>query len=134
MKIPAVGRRRNGEHIGPLIDVVFLLLLFFLLAGTPRSPDVFSVDPPRSEGAEPAEAHAVLVLLTADGRLAVDDRKVTREELAAAVTERGAGVEPLTIALKADAQVPSATVIEVMETLRATGVQTLRLLTVDAAR
>ncbi len=133
MRIPAVRRRRNGENIGPLIDVVFLLLLFFLLAGTPSPPEAFSVDPPRSEGALAAEIHTVLVLLTADGQLAVDERMVTRAELAAVVAARLAGAELPTIALKADAAVASDSVIAVMEILRGTGVQTLRLLTVDVS-
>jgi biopolymer transport protein ExbD len=133
MRIPAVRRRRKGENIGPLIDVVFLLLLFFLLAGTPSPPEAFSIDPPRSEGAQAAESHTVLVLLTADGQLAVDERKVTRAELAAVVAERLAGAELPTIALKADAAVASDSVIAAMEILRGTGVQTLRLLTVDVS-
>ena len=40
--------RNEDERILPLINVVFLLLIFFMLAGRLSASDPFQVEPPRS--------------------------------------------------------------------------------------
>lgn len=134
MKLATPYRHRNREHLGPLVDVVFLLLVFFLLAGHITSPDSLAVKPPESTAEAPVEQGEILILLTADGRVALNDEQVERDSLGPLLKPRLAAWPNPTIDLKADASVATGEVIHVMRVLRAAGVQRVRLLTQRAIR
>lgn len=127
----AVGRHRqrnSDEGIIPLINVVFLLLIFFMLAGKLSQIDPFTVTPPDSASESPPDGSALTVLVGSDGRIAFDGKPVKLEELAALLTGRD-GKEAAVLRLKADQQAEADRVIEVMESLRAAGIEKLSLLT-----
>lgn len=116
--------------MGPLIDVVFLLLIFFMLVGTFMPPEPIKVNPPLSESGEGAASSHLAVLLAADGRLAFEGRELERTALARTLAQRLAeGTQP-TVQLKADAARPAHEVIDVLDALRAAGIDDLVLLTV----
>ncbi|MGE0253427.1 MAG: ExbD/TolR family protein [Alphaproteobacteria bacterium] len=134
MRLPRPRRRREDEaSILPLINVVFLLLIFFLVAAKLALPDPFGIQPPASasEGAPEARVHEVLV--AADGRLAVDGETVDEAGLRAALGAIGKdAAEPLR--LKADGGAEATRVIAVMEMMREAGVAKVRLLTAPGER
>ncbi len=79
-------RRRDAPtlEITPLIDVVFLLLLFFLLTSNFVRDDNsrFPLDLPSAGAGESAtEGARVTVFLDAEGNLRLDDEQVRPEEL-----------------------------------------------------
>ena len=115
-------RRTPREAIVPMINVVFLLLIFFLMTARIAPPDPFGAHPPRAvEGGEPqgqrvlhiaedgrmalggltgaaaldalSEAGDEPVRVRADGRLAAADLARILREIAA----RGAGPDALTV-------------------------------------
>ena len=127
-------RRSDDDRILPLINVVFLLLIFFMLAGRLSAGDPFRVDPPASVSADPAEQRDLVVLVGADGRLALDGEVVEQSALPARLKQRlGDGGNGL-VRVKADAAVEALQVVEVMEVLRDAGVERLKLLTVPETR
>ena len=126
-RLLATTRRRDDDaRVLPLINVVFLLLIFFMLAGKLSSGDPFKIEPPNSAKAAAAEESAPVVLLAADGRLALDGQPTTLEDLPARLADRDASATRL----KADAATDTGKVIEVMQALHAAGVSRVRLLTV----
>lgn len=127
----AHSRRRNeDERILPLINVVFLLLIFFMLAGRFSASDPFEVEPPRSVSQGAATERDILVLVSADGRLALDGEIIESAALGAAVADRLSPDKTMRLWLKADGSAEATRVVEVMELLRAAGAEQLRLLTV----
>ena len=123
--------RTDEERILPLINIVFLLLIFFMLAGRLATSDPFHVEPARPSSEAPAETPEMLVLVGADGQLALDGDILDEAALGAAVATRlgktgGAGTR---IRLKADGGAPAVRVVAVMELLREAGVEKLSLLT-----
>lgn len=125
------GRPRNDDdRILPLINVVFLLLIFFMIAGRLTSADPFEIAPPTSASGEDPAAGEALVLVAADGRLALDGAPVSEAELA----DRLRGAEGRQIRLKADANAEAVRVVAVMEVLQEAGIEKLDLLTVPAAQ
>ena len=128
--------RRGQEMEGtlPLINVVFLLLVFFMVAGALERLDAFQVDAPRADANDTTRPERNVVLIGADGRLAYEDRIVPGpEDLGATVAEARAlaGPEaldaPLTV--KADAAADAAFVVGVLEALRSAGVRRVSLMT-----
>ena len=127
----AAGRHRernSDEGIIPLINVVFLLLIFFMLAGKLSQIDPFEVTPPDSASESLPDGSTLTVLVGADGRIAFDGLPMTLEELTELLAERK-GQDGAMLRLKADQQEEADRVIEVMESLRAAGIEKLSLLT-----
>ena len=128
----------HEERILPLINVVFLLLIFFMLAGRLAASDPFQVEPARSASEGLAERPEMLVLVGADGRLALDGAVTDEVGLKAAVAARmpkGEGVaNGVRVRLKADGRTQAVRVVTVMELLREAGVERLNLLTVPERR
>lgn len=122
--------KSDDERILPLINVVFLLLIFFMLAGRLSATDPFQVEPPRSAAEGPAAAQEAVVLLGADGRLALDGEVLERPALGQAVAHLLKDELATTIRLKADGGAEAAEAVAVMELLRDAGVERLKLLTV----
>lgn len=122
--------RNDDERVLPLINVVFLLLIFFMIAGQLSATDAFRVQPAESASEGEPEAQDVLVLVAHDGRLALDGEELEAAALEAALRERVAGREDVRVRLKADGRARATEVVAVMERLRAAGVGRLHLLTV----
>lgn len=131
MKLRKAQRRQaSDEPLIPLINIVFLLLIFFMLAGSFSTAERFDVTPPRSQSAAPVPAPQMVVLLAADGRLAIGTERVDRVQLRRRLTRRLA-VEPnLQVQLKADARLPAERLLEITDLCRALGLERLVLLTV----
>lgn len=129
MELPRRRTRTVRENVVPLINVVFLLLIFFLLAGTLDVPDLWEVDPPAAAEALPASRERARLLLTADGRIAFREHPVEGgERLAAAVAAYlQEGGDPI-VQVKADGRATAGDLLPVLETLRGAGVEELDLL------
>ena len=132
MRFEASRPKNDEERILPLINVVFLLLIFFMLAGKLSASDPFEVAPPRSISEGPPAAQDVLVLVGADGRLALDGEMVDGPALKALLAERLTAAAKVRVRLKADGRAEATRVVAVMELLREAGVKRLKLLTLPA--
>jgi biopolymer transport protein ExbD len=139
----------------PLINVVFLMLIFFMLAGQIHAPDALHVDPPVSEQGQSEIPGAIQVLLDANGRAALDGEVLTDEALAARIEQRldawrtrsshatagltGAAERSETaddlpaVTVKADAAVRHLRLRKLLDQLRAAGVERVRLLSQSAS-
>jgi biopolymer transport protein ExbD len=134
MIVPLARRHRSSEdNVLPLINVVFLLLIFFMIAGALTQAAPFDWRPARVQAAPhvPAPAEAG-VAVAADGRIAFDGEPIEAEALRARIerwqSER-AGGPPLVV--RADAKAASEHLLAVIDTVRAAGVERVRLLASD---
>lgn len=127
-------RRPPLEPVLPLINVVFLLLIFFMLAGQLAKRPPVSVDAPTSLSANGQEARdKLLLVLKPDGQWFAEDsdEALTEDALTALVAdlpEEGAEVR-----LLADAGITMTALRDRLETLQGLGVEQVRLVTRDDA-
>ncbi|NDK34411.1 ExbD/TolR family protein [Rhodovulum sulfidophilum] len=117
-------QRTRGESIVPMINVVFLLLIFFLMSARLVPPAPFEAEPPRADGAEPAAGE--MLHLSAAGDLAFGAAR--GEAVFAALAARPEAAGPLVI--RADAGVEAAALARLAARLTAEGQGPLRLVTV----
>lgn len=121
-------------NLAPMIDVVFLLLVFFMVATTfVEKEKEMGVDlPSASTGAEPAPAPTEIVInLLRDGTMKVAGRELSRDQLVAEL-ERAARVDRETpVTIRGDKDVPYQRVVGVMDTCRATGLLNIGLMTLE---
>ena len=133
MRFETPRKKSDDERILPLVNIVFLLLIFFMLAGRLAASDPFDVAPPRSVSEGQIDAQDLLVLVGADGQLALDGEEIERGALQAAVAHRLEQSLAIRVRLKADADASATSVILILEILRDAGVKQLMLLTVPEA-
>ena len=113
MILPPSPRRHRADADVPTINLVFLLLVFFLMTATLAPPDPLGVAPPSGEGEGAAQGQALSV--AADGTLGLGEAR--GDAALAALAERGPG--PLT--LRADAGLPGEALAALLPRLRAAG-------------
>jgi len=100
-----------------LIDVVFLLLIFFLVATSFDEPRL-SIELPDAETAAPPDTRETLrVEIRSSGELYVDGNPIPPAALDRVIGERAATAEGLE--LRADRDVPHGAVVEVLDRARA---------------
>lgn len=123
-------REDEDERILPLINVVFLLLIFFMIAGSLTQADPFDIAPPMSDAPELQDAPRRVIHLGADGRAALGERDLDPAAIPAALREGGAA-PPRRVWVKADADTEAAALVRLMEGLRGVGVERVHLLTIQ---
>ena len=129
MNIPKTGRAaRYDIDMVPMINFAFLLLIFFMLAGTLVPAQKMPVDPPRSALATPADPSGNVLLVTADGRVGFAGEVLAPADLPARIASwrKQHPQEPLRV--KADAAVDALRVIQLLQDLRAAGIEHVSLL------
>ncbi|WP_282607849.1 biopolymer transporter ExbD [Pelagibius sp. Alg239-R121] len=110
--------RPHHETIIALIDVVFFLLVFFMLVGRMDATSPFELSPPISVGGDSLPAGGATVSVSVDGRLALDGVEQTRidlvETLEAAVRRSDA---PLLVRINAHAEAPVRHLLQLVTAL-----------------
>lgn len=134
MRLETSRPKSDEERVLPLINVVFLLLIFIMLAGRLAMSDPFRIDPPRSASDAAAQQRELTVLIGAKGRLALDGQVMDRAQIRSAVARRASRDGSLRVLVRADGRAEAIRVIAVMELLREAGVENLNLLTLPEAR
>ncbi|MCB1760245.1 MAG: biopolymer transporter ExbD [Gammaproteobacteria bacterium] len=119
----------NSERsVLPLINVVFLLLIFCMLAGSLGRSEPFAVTAPRSTS-DGAQQQTLRLLLGSEGQLALQGEVMSEAELLQQVGQRIANHPGVGVELKADAALAGNRVVLLMEKLGEAGVDRLLLLT-----
>jgi biopolymer transport protein ExbD len=115
--------RPSGRLISltPLIDVVFILLVFFMLASS--FLDWRSVDLTVSSGTANASAkqHAIVVHLKPDGSIEIGSKLVTKQSLKTTIRARLAEKADQTVIIRSDRGVPLLRAVNILDLLRAVG-------------
>jgi len=129
------GRARIHSHldIAPLIDIVFLLLVFFMLTSTFLVPEAIELELPESKTASATDITPVIVLLDKTGQLALNGENITLEQLQQAIKPLLAENADTAITLKSDARTEVQTLLKVMDEIRAAGGTNVGLATLGAS-
>ncbi|MDE0193669.1 MAG: biopolymer transporter ExbD [Gammaproteobacteria bacterium] len=131
--------RRSGRgfavvEITPLIDVIFLLLIFFVVSTTFVRTSAIEVDLPDASGAVDGMPAGIEVRVTATGDYAVNGQALPVTERAELVRALGrardqSGDPTPLLVIAADAESRHANVVRVMDVARELGLTKLTVLT-----
>lgn len=121
------------ESILPLINIIFLLLIFFMLAGAFTTADVFEVSPPKSDNKDKVDPKEYLILIDDDNTLAYQGYKLSVEELKLKISSQleHKNKTKLIFKIKADANVDAADLIIIVDLLQDLGARNIELLTIN---
>lgn len=129
-------RQKDNEltvNITPLIDVVFLLLIFFMVSTTFTKESHLSLNLPEASGEEKTDQpHQIEILIDANGQYVVNERSLIStklESIMAALEEVSAGNTKMPLIITADAKTPHQAVITAMDAASQLGFAQLSLTT-----
>ncbi len=133
-------KRQDNVEIGlaPLIDVVFILLLFFVVTTTFTRETQLQVDLPEAVSGTPPQASELKpleVVIGADGSFSVNGKALVKNDLNSLMTSlqrESEGDSSLPLTISADSKTPHQAVITAMDAAGKLGFAHLRITTVEA--
>ncbi|NLA66859.1 MAG: biopolymer transporter ExbD [Gammaproteobacteria bacterium] len=131
-------RDRRAEDVPeinlvPLIDVILVLIIFFVVTTTFDTRSMLKLELPRAD-ARPADGEqpALSVLVNADGRYFIDDREALRtdvEAIKSTILEVAGDDRERPVLLRADARTPHQAVVTAMDALGQLGFRRISIAT-----
>lgn len=131
MKFRAHRRQPSQVNLTPLIDVVFLLLIFFMVSTTFTDETELRVELPEADTA-PAENQPDTIVLSvnAEGNYALNDRALASrsiENLMEALNIVTEGQTDVALVISADAKASHQSVVRAMDAAGRLGIERLRI-------
>ncbi|MBE9584172.1 biopolymer transporter ExbD [Mucilaginibacter sp. UR6-1] len=113
-------RKRHGRvtaevHTSALNDIMFFLLLFFLIASTVTNPNVIKLMLPKSSSGQSVSKKTITVSVTKDLKYYVDKKETPVDQLEATLGGYKSLATELTIVLYVDRTVAIQDVVQVMD-------------------
>jgi biopolymer transport protein ExbD len=117
--------RDEGINLTPMIDVVFLLLIFFLAATTFAREEVeLDLRLPEAKTGQPSGVGRQLIVnVLADGRLSVDGREVSMEALRQKLSAAGLRDRDQAVLVRGDKQAQFGVGLQVLDACRLAKIQ-----------
>ena len=128
---PLQGRRRAEVQMAPLIDCVFLLLMFYAVTTQFVSDERLKLKLPEAKTAEDAGTGAAdrppVVVVAADGTVWIDDQLVPEDQLEAKIRQMVAEAPEGAIILKGDRDADYGVVVHVLDISRSVGAKMIQM-------
>jgi biopolymer transport protein TolR len=134
----ALAKRDEGSKVSseinvtPMVDVMLVLLIIFMVV-TPMLQKGISVDMAKVNNPEQMQdadkEDALLVSITRDGKVYFGSEQITVDNLTTKVKDRLANKPDKRVYVKADMRARFGSVVQVVDSVRAAGVDDLGLLT-----
>jgi biopolymer transport protein ExbD len=102
-------------HTSAMNDIMFFLLLFFLIASTVTNPNVIKLLLPKSSSGKSVSKKTIVVSVTKDLKYYVDRKQVTQTELPNTLAKYKPLATNLTIVLYVDKTVAIQDVVQIMD-------------------
>jgi biopolymer transport protein ExbD len=109
-------------NITPMLDVVFIMLIFFIVTASFVKESGIDVNKPEAATSQPKEKANILVAIDASGGIWIDRRKVDPRAVRANIERLHAENPQGTVVIQADEDSRTAVLVHVMDSARLAGV------------
>ena len=117
-------------NVTSLIDVIFLLLIFFLVTSTFSEQPALKIDLPRAASSGGSATNEQMILaVSRNGSIYLDQREVTRSELPGLLADAARRSDDSSLVLRADRQVSYGLIVEIMDISRRVGLEKIVAMT-----
>ena len=116
----------------PMIDVVFQLVIFFMVSTTFILTPGINLSLPESTTAEPVAASKIIITVASEEEIYLNKERVTLESLVPMLTDMRGGADEGSVVLEGDKQVPYSLLIRVLDVLRSAGFSGANLRTLES--
>ncbi len=111
----------------PMVNVFFLLFIFFLFTSSFIFQPGIQVSLPKAVTSEVMRLDNVTITVTKDDKIYLEDRQITRDELASRL--RILAKEKMGLLIKADSRAPLGRIVEIWDVCRTEGVTQINIAT-----
>ena len=130
MRLPAFVKKKPRIEIIPMIDTMFFLLVFFMIATLSMTiQHGIPVSLPTAESSTDTIAEHVSLTLTREGLLYYNKEAITLQELEIRLANLRQSSSDPSLLINADEQVPHGRVIRVMDLIRLSGITSMGIAT-----
>jgi biopolymer transport protein ExbD len=119
---------RKALDLTPMIDVVFLLLIFFMLTSIFAKP-LLPLELPEALTGQVSEDPMITVTIGRDGTVHLDEVEVSPERFLILLGTMLAGRAERDISLRSDQRVPFGKVVEIMDLAKQAGAENIAVVT-----
>lgn len=119
-------------NISPLIDIVFILLLFFIVTSVFVQETGIEVERPESSQAVILERESIYVAVSADLKVYFGGSEIGIQGILPTLQRLGP-TEDRPVIIQVDGRVPTQFLVSVIDEVKRAGIQTINLATVDQA-
>jgi biopolymer transport protein ExbD len=120
-------RRTPLINIVSLIDILAILLIFFIVTATFRKPEPqLQINLPDSKSAEAtaaAQKEPAILRVKSEKEITLDEKPVTIESLTSSLKKLRESQPSRGIAMQADREAPFGVVVKILDSLKAAGLQ-----------
>ena len=109
-------------NLTPMLDVVFIMLIFFIVTAVFVKDPGVEVQRPDALMAEAAGAGSIYVAITADGEIWIDRKEVDPTQVRFSIERLSNESPEAGVVIQADADARNETLIQVMDAAKAAGV------------
>jgi biopolymer transport protein ExbD len=127
MQLKSRTQYRHGLDMAPMVDIVFILVVYFLVNATLVREPVIDIKPPRSLTASPAAPKRLQVFISKDKRLFLNGRSSRLADLTESIRSMKSSFK--SVVIKADRLTTYESLVEVMDQVREAGVEDFSLVT-----
>ena len=118
----AVKDEESEINLTPMLDVVFIMLIFFIVTANFIKEPGLEINRPDSDTAETQENAAILIAVGPTGEVWMDGRRIDVRQVKANVIRMIAENPQGTVVIQADETSTADTIIDVMDEVREAGV------------
>jgi biopolymer transport protein ExbD len=129
MRIRGSKPKQNTDWVLQFINIVFLILTFFLVVGTISGEQPPGMEIPVSTLSEGAAPPAGSLFIDVTGRMMHDGGPVKLEKLSEVLSRSDGTVASAPLTIVADKRLPADTLVQILEALEKSGVGQISIIT-----
>jgi len=115
-------RKQSEVNVTPMLDVVFIMLIFFIVTASFVKESGLDINRPDAATAERKERGNILIAISATGQIWIDKRQIDPRAVRANIERLHAENPQGAVVIQADRDSKSGLVVEVMDAARLAGV------------
>ena len=134
MQFVRADRRKGRITLVPLINVVFMLVFFFLIAGYQEAQSVIQVDLPEAESGQMLDEGPIEIVLGSRNEILLNETYLMLEDFGGAIAQGLAVNQDRIITIKADASLEANRLVQLMEQIEDAGGKHISVVTQSPAK
>ena len=120
----------EGINISPLIDIVFILLLFFIVTSVFVQETGVEIERPQSSQAVSLDRESIYVAVSADLKVFYGGSEIGLQGIVPTI-ERLSPADDQQVIVQVDGRVPTQFLIEVIDEVKLAGIDTVNVATLE---
>jgi biopolymer transport protein ExbD len=122
-ELPQRKRKNMGIDMGPLMDMVFILLIFFVVTSTFTRETGVEVTKPQAQSASQLEKENILIAITREGTIHINERQVDLSSLKDILLQTMAKTPDKEAVIIADESAMTGTLVQTIDICTLAGVK-----------